>query len=340
MKKNEIEAKIDEILENEEVTRKLTLEEKIKKISKSELKGENRLKFQELKIKYKFIHRFKYEKSQFLKAVEKGEWVLLDGIENSPSSIIEKITLLCGDKPELNLFESGQESINPKEGFHLFMTYNPDRINHNESIPNILFDKCLIYHLDSFINNEQALSQIIYGFLINSNYYSIHKDFFSDIASRISNIHLKIKEKLENDSEKISERTLIKFCKKLDLSQNNMNAFSLSIKNNFLYFYFPSSDKNIYEKIIDNLIDEKGAFFSKLAKNYITECHEQLNRLYLLEENIKGNKNDNFNLGEFIFYSLNIPFEYLKNLHDSINEVIIKADDANYDGIYYLLNPL
>ena len=50
-------------------------------------------KFEELKEKYKFIHRFKYEKSEFLNAIEKGEWILLDGIENAPSSIIELSTI-------------------------------------------------------------------------------------------------------------------------------------------------------------------------------------------------------------------------------------------------------
>ena len=172
-----------------------------------------------------------------MKAVEEGEWILLDGIENAPSSIIEKVTLLCGEKPELNLYETGKKPIHPKEGFHLFMTYNPERINRNESIPNNLLDKCLIYYLDSFMNNEQSISQIIYGFLVNSN-YSTNTDLLLDISSRISGVHNKIKTELEKESERISERTVIKFCKNWGIPKENMIGLPADIKNNFLYFYF------------------------------------------------------------------------------------------------------
>ena len=112
------------------------------------------------------------------------------------------------------------------------MTYNPERINHNESIPNILLDKCLIYYLDSFINNEQAISQIIYGFLVNSN-YSTDINFLSTISSKISNTHLKISKELENETEKINEineRTFINFCKNLKLMKKSIISISIKIK--------------------------------------------------------------------------------------------------------------
>ena len=330
---NEIEEIIDKLLENEDDIYKLNLKEKIIKLNNTKLESDKRIKYDELKAKFKFIHRFKYEKSKFLKAVENGEWILLDGIENAPSSIIERVTLLCGEKPELNLFESGQKPIYPEKGFHLFMTYNPDRINHNDPLPNILSDKCLIFNLDSFINNDKEISQIIYGFLINLN-YSTDIEFLSNIASKISCIQSKIKKELENESEKISERTIIKFCKNFKFSKDNLNIFSSSIKNNFLYFYFPSSDMEKYEKIIDDVINEKGTDFIKLAKNYRIECKEPLGLLSHLEKNIENNTYISFNIGEFLSFCLNIPFEYLKNLEESINEVIRKANDYNYKGFY------
>ena len=332
---NEIETVVNDILESQEDIKKLDLNEKIKKLFKLKLDDNKKKKLEQLKEKYKFIHRFKYEKSEILKAIENGEWILLDGIENAPASIIEKVVLLCGDKPELNLYEIGQKPIIPKEGFHLFMTYNPDRMNHNESIPKIILDKCLVYYLDSFINNGQAISQIIYGFLVNSNYLT-DTDLLYDVSSRISNIHYKIMNNLENESEKITERTIINFCKNLNLNLYNevSNSFPHLIKNNFLYFYFPSGNIDKFDKIINDVIKENGIHFVPLAKSFKTECKESLNLIKILEENIEKKKNNIFNLGEFIFSCLNIHFVYLENIQKTINDAIDKADKSDYKDIY------
>ena len=278
------------------------------------------------------IYRYEYEESDFLKAVKEGEWILLDGIENAPTEIIEKLTLLCGDKPELNLYESGQESIIPKEGFHLFMTYNPERLNHTESLPSILLDKCLIYYLDSFLNNEQALSQIIYGYLVNSNYLT-NEELIVDISSRISNIHNKIIDKLKTESDKISERTIINFCKNWTLDYYK-NHFPILLKNNFLHFYFPSNDINIFNNLINETIKGKVVNFVSLANNFNIECKVSLKLLNILKQNIKGNNIYKFELGKFIFSCLDIHFEYLEKIEKEINEVVNEADKLNYKGIY------
>ena len=330
---------IDGLIDNKEYIKNVSIEEKLKILNETKLDKKKKIKFDELKTKYKFTHRFKYEKSDFFRAVEEGEWILLDGIENAPSSIIEKVTLLCGDKPELNLYESGQKSIRPKEGFHLFMTYNPDRINHNENMSSILLDKCLIYNLDSFAINEKAISQIIYGFLINSN-YSTNAELIMDISSRITNLHYKIIKELHNESEKISERTIINTCKNWNFQKEDATSFAKSLKDNFLYFYFPSSDINKFDKIINDYIGKKGTNFIPLAKNFSTECKESLYLLDLLEQSIKQNKNYHFNLGDFIFSCLNIPFNYLESLKNSINEVLSKAIDFNYNYIFLPINIL
>ena len=284
-------------------------------------------KFKELKEKYNFIHRFKFENSDFLNAILNGEWVLLDGIENAPSSIIEKITLLCGDKPELNLFEIGEKPIYPKEGFHIFMTYNPDRTNHNAPIPSILLDKCLIYNLESFIDNQNAISQIIYGFLVNSN-YSNDIDFLSNISSKLSNIHFKISNELENESVKINERIFINFCKNIKLMIESKNSFPLTIKNNYLYFYFPSNDKEKYDKLINNIINETGNNFVPLANNFRIICKKPLELLKLKFD---------MNIGNFIFCCLDTPFQYLNNIKEEINKFISEMEEEkNKNKIIYL----
>ena len=346
----DIEAKINEFLENKKDINNLNLKDKIKKLNNSDL-GDKKANFEELKEKYHFIHRFQYENSNFLNAVLNGEWVLLDGIENAPSSIIEKLSLLCGEKPELNLFEIGQEPIIPKDGFHLFMTYNPDRINHNDPIPSILLDKCLIYNLESFIDNKNAISQIIYGFLVNSN-YSTDIDFLSNISSKLSNIHFKISKELGNENEKINEineRTFINFCKNLKLlkkSEISIDSFPLTIKNNFLYFYFPSNDKTKYNQIINNIINEQGNNFLPLANNFSIKCKGPLDLLKLIKKNIKQNQIFEFNIGDFIFCCLDIPFEYLNNLKEEINKFIVDLEaendnnKINYLPLKYFLNLL
>ena len=283
-----------------------------------------------MKKKYKFSLRFEYEESDFLKAIKEGDWILLDGIENASSSIIENVTLLCGEKPELNLYESAQLPIKPKEGFHLFMTYNLER-NHNMPISNILLDKCLIYHLDSFINKEKIISQIIYGFLINSN-FSTDTELIKDISSRISHLHQKIVNELDIESEKISERTIINFCKNWKFQveeKEDIIKFAKSIKNNFLYFYFPSSDLDKFVKIINDNIKEKGINFISLAKKYATECKEQLDLLSILVQDIEKKKNYDFSLGDIIDCCLNFPFNYLDNLRKTISEIINKVSDNN-----------
>jgi midasin (ATPase involved in ribosome maturation) len=61
--------------------------------------------------------RFSHQESVFTLSIENGEWVVLDGIEMAPCIISEKIASLCGDVPELNIFESGKGiyfSKNPK----------------------------------------------------------------------------------------------------------------------------------------------------------------------------------------------------------------------------------
>ena len=163
--KEDIKTYLDEIMKiNNE--KEINIDERFAEILKIENLNENKKKFlNDLKSKYSLANRFEYKKSDFLQAIKNGDWILLDGIENAPSFIAEKIAFLCGEKPELNLYEIDEPIIKPNEGFHLFITYNPERNYHNNSLPSSLLDKCLVYKLRSFINDRESISQIIHGFL-------------------------------------------------------------------------------------------------------------------------------------------------------------------------------
>lgn len=89
------------------------------------------------------LNRFEHKESAFIHAIRNGEWVLLDGINDAPSAIAEKISTLCGSDPELNLSEicpglyfSKNKNSSPQnkihDNFHLFITNNPFK-----SLPNI-----------------------------------------------------------------------------------------------------------------------------------------------------------------------------------------------------------
>ncbi len=83
---------------------------------------------------------------------DKGRWVILDGIEMVPSQIPEKISPLCGENPEISIFELGKgiynNSNNIKENFHLFIIYLPFNKG-SKILEPILFNKCVSFTLPS-----------------------------------------------------------------------------------------------------------------------------------------------------------------------------------------------
>jgi midasin (ATPase involved in ribosome maturation) len=90
-------------------------------------------------------------------AKDKGQWVILDGIEMAPSQVPEKITPLCGENPEISIFESGKgiyiTSKDIKENFQLFIIYNP--FNKGSKILDpVLFNKCISFTLPSKDNSK------------------------------------------------------------------------------------------------------------------------------------------------------------------------------------------
>ena len=287
----------------------------------------------ELKEKYNlFNNRFKSKESDFLEAVKKGEWVLLDGIENAPSFIAEKIVSLCGDNPEINIYEKDLAPINPGEGFHLFITYNQQRTNNNNFLPKSLLDKCLLFNLKSFLDDTTNISQIIYGFLLNLTMDLKNINIIYEIASRLSHIHKCLKKIINNDyNESISERTLINYCKTL-----KKDCLPLSIKENLLYFYFPSFSKEKKEEII-NLINSEilaqGIKYDTSATNYIYECKDSLNILNRLTNEMENEEFQKF-LSIFLSSLLNIKFKYINTFIETIKQHIaikqLNNDKASY----------
>ena len=80
---------------------------------------------------------FSFVKSDFVKAIENGGWVLLDGINSAPSEVVERLNSLLEEKPMLNLYEHAEGKVLTREDgihpeFRLFATANIYRKNSNK----------------------------------------------------------------------------------------------------------------------------------------------------------------------------------------------------------------
>jgi hypothetical protein len=135
----------------------------ISRIDKKIEKDNNKLKEEEINLLKKarrtiFIiislpSRFFHKDSVFTDSICKdGKWVILDGIEMAPSQILEKIASLCGENPELSIFESGKDiNITSKDihkNFQIFIVYNP--FNKGSKI----IDPVIEFHLHLFFLDQ------------------------------------------------------------------------------------------------------------------------------------------------------------------------------------------
>ena len=141
--------------------------------------------------------RFAHQESVFTESIENGEWVVLDGIEMAPCIVSEKISSLCDEIPELNIFESGKGiyfSQNPKnetikkihKNFHLFITYNPNTKG-VILLEQSLFNKYILFTLPAIDDTESDASTMLYNSLENK----VNPELCVEIAARLTNSHMK-----------------------------------------------------------------------------------------------------------------------------------------------------
>ena len=133
--------------------------------------------------------RFNERESSFIKAIKEGDWVFIDGIEFAPPHFSEKISSLCNQQRELELFEYGEkylfkEGKNIHEDFHLFITYNP--LAENCLIDQSLLNKCVSFTLPPIDSTIESSAQILYGILKNKHY---SKYLSQNIAGRLAKVH-------------------------------------------------------------------------------------------------------------------------------------------------------
>ena len=146
--------------------------------------------------------RFYHAESVFISAIKNGKWCIFDGIEMAPAQLPEKITPLCSENPELNIFE-GREDINITskdihDNYQLFIIYNP--FNKGAKLLNpVLFNKCCSFTLPSVEDINDITIMLYNNFLLEEN---TDKNSWIKICQKLAASHklgvIKSKDHLEN----------------------------------------------------------------------------------------------------------------------------------------------
>ena len=335
----------------------------ISKIDKALKKTENPEEIAQLKKARRTIFiiisppsRFIHQDSVFTDSILKndGQWVILDGIEMSPSQIPEKVAPLCGENPEISIFESGKgiyiTSKDIKDNFHLFIIYNPFNKG-SKTIDQVLFNKCISFTLPSIDNSLYDSSTIIYNSIKFSK--TTNKKTWSILCSKLASSHLTASKISENHVDqmaggiRITPRNLIFLIadrNKNNFDDNNVDETVKWIKSSLTFFYFNSfidvqKDKNVdnnefYTK--ENFTKDVYNSFKKNQKNLIITTSKDISEEEMFPEIVKilmeiqiSSENEssqfNFNFGEFVKLCLEVPIqqsnlEYIKNqIDDTIN---------------------
>ena len=168
---------------------------------------------------------------------DKGKWVILDGIEMAPSQIPEKIAPLCGENPELSIFESGKgiyiNSNNIKENLQLFIIYNPFNKS-SKLLEPISFNKCISFTLSSMDHSQSDSATIIYNSIKLSK--KEDKKAWNKLSSKLAASHMIASKIRENHLEQMTR--------------------GIKILHRNLAFITTDQNKNMFKKIDYTNVDE------------------------------------------------------------------------------------
>ena len=310
--------------------------------------------------------RFSHIDSVFIESIlkDQGQWVILDGIEMAPSQIPEKIAPLCGENPELSIFESGKgiyiTSKDIKENFQLFIVYNP--FNKGAKIlDSVLFNKCVSFTLPSIDNSQPDSATVIYNSMKLKK--KTNKNVWNILSSKLAASHMLASKISENHLEqmaggiKITPRNLAFLTtdrNKNDFDDNKVDETVNWIKSVLTFYYFNSFIDDINEKNKNASDFYKKEQFKKdiyeefrknqkliLTANDISEEEmfpEIVKSLMEIQiASINGTTKYNFNLGQFVRNCLEVPIEqanleYIKNqIEDTLN--LLNISNLNEESL-------
>ena len=289
--------------------------------------------------------RFAHQESVFTISIEKGEWVVLDGIEMAPCIVSEKISSLCDDNPELNVFESGKGiyfSKNPKnentkkihENFNLFITYNPNTKG-VILLEQSLFNKCILFTLPSIDDSERDASTMLY----NSLEKKINPELCVEIAARLTNSHMKAVQLSKLNTENFAggipftSRNLLFISKEYNsksMPPSNNNEVAEFINSCLELYYInsfisPGYQKDEFEKIIKKTIKEKPKFKPDIQRSNFDKYKEIVLILIKIQNATEGEEYPDFNFKDFVEKCMEVKIEevdldfIIRNIQDTLN---------------------
>ena len=282
------------------------------------------------------VNQIKYRDSDFLRALREGEWVLIDGIESAPNQIIEKIISLCGDNPELNIFESGKgiyfsnenkgdniEKIH--ENFHLFITYNSSK-NNSKKIEQTLFNKCMTFTSPQIDSKVEDAALALFSKI--NNYKD--QNILANLSTRLSKFHCYCVQESQKNPYNFAGRIPISPSYLLftaNIFNNSFNEpYENRVYNSFLNYWKSISNESIKENFKNNSLFafKEEPFELKFKQN----INEKLSNILLLIKNcqeiIINNKKLDFILIDFIKVCLNLELDEseLQKICNYINETL------------------
>ena len=340
------------------VTQLNTLIEKIREytnIINKNMKQEEREKFQnianDLEDLIQPYKRFKKNSSMFIEALDKGYWVLIDGIESANPVISDKLIGLCEENAELDLTETGGNIIfsdNPMNkkihpNFHLFINYNPLNKSNTNQLNEIFLNKCITFTLSPMDVDIESSAQIIYGFMKNSN--NINELLCQDISSKVAIIHQEMNKKIHENQDffsggveftgriiKFISEELSKSKDENDLCEHLINAFYL----NYINSINNKNDKNNIRKVKDIIKNNlrKSFSFDTGEKDIYLKYSEIFKILINIQKITKNIITDyDFNFIDFLKLIRKVELNDLKIILYYINETLKLLDKFVGDSI-------
>ena len=307
-------------------------------------------------------NQFIHIDSEFIDSIikDKGQWVILDGIEMARPQIIDKIAPLCGENPHLNSydyknFEIKNITINDiKDNFQLFIIYNPFNKS-SKIIDQLLFEKCPSFTLPSLDNSQFDSASLIF----NSIRLSIDSDknIWNILCSKLAASHILSVKISENHLDqmvggiKITPRNLAFILKdkiNKEFDEKNSEEIVKWLKSVLTFYYFNSFiDLNDINKKEYSNIYTKDQFI-KDVYNEFNKKQELLNDISDISENdimsiidkelreiqidsLNETSKFSFNFGKFVKLCLDIPInkENLENIKNQIEDTINLLNYSN-----------
>ena len=182
------------------------------------INNDNFLLISELKCLIKeqlsFFKHLSNDDSNFIRAMTKGDWIILDGIESAQPELYQRLSSLCDlQNQNLTMYENGPEYVYTKnskkskfrihKNFRLFITYNPFEVEPNKRIPQSFLNKVFTFSLSSIDENIKTTSLVLSGLFNKENlYFDLEKKYYK------SNEEILKKKNPDNSETKIIRNLL------------------------------------------------------------------------------------------------------------------------------------